>query len=158
VPVLAVPGDATLLPTRAIVAIDFSPSSVDAAMLAATMLGANGTVQLLHASAFAMDDAKPDSLLSTYTAGAAEKLEVIAERVRRRTKRHVSYVVARGDIGEQLMERAAADNCDLIALGSHEPSVLDRLLGGSVRAEVLRSAGCSVLIAPAPVPVTPEEE
>lgn len=150
VPMLAVPADATNLPTRAIAAIDFTDSSVQAAMHAATMLGANGRLTLIHASVLAMDQAEPDSLLSVYTTGARDKLQEVANRIRRRTKRQVSYMVVRGETGEQLLAHAAAEKCDLIALGSHAPSVLDHILGGSVRAHVLRSAGCSVLIAPPP--------
>ncbi|HET9426663.1 MAG TPA: universal stress protein [Gemmatimonadaceae bacterium] len=149
VPVLAVPPDATQLPMRAVAAIDFTDESVEAAMLAATMLGPNGQLTLIHASVLAVDEGKPGSLLDVYTSGAKMKLHEIEDRVHRRTKRRVSSVVAGGDIVERLVQYAADERCDLIALGGPEHDMLERLLAGSVRTRVLRAVGCAVLIAPA---------
>lgn len=156
VPVLAVPPDATQLPMHAVAAIDFSESSIEAAMLAATMLGPNGQLSLIHASVLAMDESRPGSVLDVYTSGAKAKLQEIQERVHRRTKRRVTSVVAGGDIVDRLVQYAADQRCDLIALGAHEAGVLERLLAGSVRTRVLRAVGCAVLVAP-PAP-RPQEE
>lgn len=148
IPVLAVPADATQLPMRAVAAIDFSESSIDAAILAATMLGPNGQLTLLHASVLAMDDGAPGSLVDVYTTGARDKMHEIEQMVRRRTKRRVTSRVTSGDVVDRLVSCAAEEHCDLIALGAHEYPVLERLLAGSVRARVLRAVGCAVLVVP----------
>ena len=53
-----------------------------------------------------------------------------------------------GQIGEALLEYANHATVDLIALGGHELGLVDRVLLGSIRTKVLRTAECSVLIAP----------
>lgn len=149
IPVLVVPHDAIELPLHAIAAIDFTESSIQAAILAATMLGPNGTLTLLHASSLIRDESDPGSLPDLYTAGARDELLAIEDRVHRRTKRRVESVAISGEIVDELIRCAASGRYDMIALGSHEPAMLERILVGSVRARVLHSVGCSVLIAPA---------
>lgn len=149
IPVLAVPHDALELPLNAIAAIDFTESSIEAAILAATMLGPNGSLTLLHASSLIRDGADPGSLPDLYTAGARDKLLAIEDRVHRRTKRRVESVAISGEIVDELTRCATSGRYDMIALGSHEPTMLERILVVSVRERVLRSVGCSVLIAPA---------
>jgi nucleotide-binding universal stress UspA family protein len=54
-----------------------------------------------------------------------------------------------GVIGEpvaEIIEVAEQRNADLIVVGTHEPSFLERLLGGSVSQGVARYAHCDVLI------------
>jgi nucleotide-binding universal stress UspA family protein len=147
VAVLAVPPDATQLPMHAIAAIDFTEASVAAATLAASLLGPNGLVTLAHAAFLVKDESDPGSLVDVYTAGAREKLEEIRDRIHRRTKRRVDFALRSGTIIESLTEIAAARKADMIALGGHERPLIERLFTGSVRSAVLRSAGCSVLIA-----------
>jgi nucleotide-binding universal stress UspA family protein len=148
VPVLAVPADARELPTRAVAAVDFSESSIEAAHTAATLLGQRGRLTLMYASPLIVDHAPGGTLTDLYTAGARDRLETIADDVHRRSKRPVSIRLASGDIVERLNEMVEADECDLIAMGAHEPTLLERVLVGHVRARVIRSAACSVLVVP----------
>jgi nucleotide-binding universal stress UspA family protein len=153
VPVLAVPRKARELPTEAVAAIDFSASSVAAARMAATLLGPNGTLTLLYASSLITEEAAIGTLPALYTAGARDRLAVIAEDIGRRANRKVVAAVASGSIVDRLFDRVESNQCDLIALGAHEPTLLERLLVGKVRAKVLRAAPCAVLV----MPPTPEE-
>ena len=153
VPVLAVPRKARELPTNAVAAVDFTPSSVAAARMAATLLGANGTLTLLHASSLISDEAAAGTLTDLYTTGARDRLAVIAEYIARRAKRKVMTALASGNVVDRLLERVEAGHCDLIAVGAHERTLLERLLVGRVRVQVLRAAPCAVLVMPA----TPEE-
>ena len=149
VPVLAVPADARQLPERAVVAVDFTDASMEAAMLAAAMLGPNGRLTLMHSSQLGGHDGDPGSLGDVYAAGVRQKLSEAQEHVRRHTKRQVASVVTGADIVDELTRFAAEEHCDLIALGGSDLGHLDRFLAGSTRARVLRAAGCSVLIVPA---------
>lgn len=51
-----------------------------------------------------------------------------------------------GDPADVIVELAERVNADLIVLGSHERSLLERTLGMSVSGEVARKAHCDVLI------------
>ena len=149
VPVLAVPAEARDLPMRAVAAVDFSESSIAAAMLAATLLGPNGTLTLLYASPLIVDEeAPPGTLTDLYTLGARDRLAAVALDIHRRTKRPVQSAVATGSIVDRLLDYVDANECDLITLGGHEPTLLERVLVGRVRARVLRATSCCVLVVP----------
>lgn len=148
-PVLAVPEDTVALPTRARAGVDFSESSIAAATLAATLLGPNGTLTIVYASSLIVEDAPAGTLTDLYTVGARDRLAAIAADIHRRTKRKVDWRVANGNVIDALLGDSESDRCDLIALGAHEPTFLERLVAGRVRAEVLRHAPCCVLVVPA---------
>lgn len=148
VPMLAVPRKARQLPTRAVAAVDFTPSSVAAARMAASLLGPNGTLTLLYASSLIAESAAAGTLTDLYTTGARDRLAVIAEHIGRRAKRKVAIAVGEGSIVDRLLDRVESGPCDLIALGAHEPTLIERLLIGRVRTQVLRAAQCCVLVMP----------
>jgi nucleotide-binding universal stress UspA family protein len=147
-PVLAVPRDCSRLPIRAVAAIDFTESSVNAATLAADLLGPAGSLTLVHASVLAKDAPPPGSLPDVYTTGARDKLDAIREQVQRGTKRRVQSLLVNDDVVDGLLNYVDSDGCDLLALGGHDMGLVDRFLLGSVRSRVLRHAQCAVLIAP----------
>jgi nucleotide-binding universal stress UspA family protein len=154
VPVLVVPQDVRHLPKRAVAAIDFADSSINAATLAASLLGPDGVLVLLHASTLIKEDPKPGTLMDIYTAGAVEKLDDVCARVHRETRREVHGMVVGGAIVDRLLSYVESAGCDLLALGGHDLGVIDRFLLGSVRASVLRHAPCAVLIAPHAIAAT----
>jgi nucleotide-binding universal stress UspA family protein len=55
-----------------------------------------------------------------------------------------------GDVAEEILRTADDDLCDLIVIGTHGRTGLDRMLMGSVAEEVLRRARCPVLAVKAP--------
>jgi nucleotide-binding universal stress UspA family protein len=153
VPVLAVHANARELPQHACVAIDFTPASLAAAAVAAKLLAPDGKLTLLHACAFSGADATPGDLVDVYRAGAKAKLGHAVSQLRRRTNNEVQGVMISGEPAETILDFAIREQCDLIALGGHEQGLVDRILLGSVRTRVLRSANCSVLVVP-PEPAT----
>jgi nucleotide-binding universal stress UspA family protein len=148
VPVMIVPADAHALPTRAVAAVDFSESSVEAARFAATLLGARGILTLFYASPLIMDEGPAGTLTDLYTVGARDRLLEVAAEIHRRSKRTVQIQVASGGIIDRLMDFVETARCDLIAMGTHEPTFLERLLVGRVRTSVIRAATCAVLVVP----------
>jgi nucleotide-binding universal stress UspA family protein len=63
-----------------------------------------------------------------------------------------------GDPAEEIIRYATASEIDLIVMGTHGRTGLDRLLMGSVAEKVLRGAPCSVLVAKLPRAVAEPEK
>lgn len=57
-----------------------------------------------------------------------------------------SYVEALGHPGDAILAAAQEHSADLIVVGTREPGLLTRLLGGSVSEKVSQRAHCDVLI------------
>jgi nucleotide-binding universal stress UspA family protein len=60
------------------------------------------------------------------------------------------HVMLEGDPAEEIIDYANNANIDLIVMGTHGRTGLERLLLGSVAEKVLRGAQCSVLVAKLP--------
>jgi len=148
VPVLAVHPNATALPTHAMAAVDFTAASMTSAELAARLLGDDGILTVAHVCAFGNVEPREGDLVDLYRAGARAKLEQVVRDLRSRTKHRVVGVMLKGEPGDAILAYARRMQCDLIALGGHEQGLMDRILLGSVRTQILRGARCSVLIAP----------
>jgi nucleotide-binding universal stress UspA family protein/quercetin dioxygenase-like cupin family protein len=69
----------------------------------------------------------------------------------------VEHRVAEGNAPGEILHLARALKCDLIVMGTHGRTGLDRFLTGSVAEEVLRQALCPVLVVRMP-PAMPETE
>jgi nucleotide-binding universal stress UspA family protein len=63
---------------------------------------------------------------------------------------NVEFVIADGEPGEEIVRVATERNCDLIVMGTHGRTGLERLLMGSVAEKVMRDAKCSVLVVKLP--------
>jgi len=149
IPVIAVAAGDRALPSHACVALDFTPASLAAATVAASLVAPGGKLSLLHACAFEGVEARPGDLVDLYRAGAKAKLGHAVATMRRQ----VSHLTVEGALIDGTPEKtilsfADDSKCDLIALGGHEQGLIDRIILGSVRTHVIRSAACSVLIAP----------
>ncbi len=120
-----------------------------------------------HAVALAENHGASLTILYVYTPGAAShspeendlghwrgQLEQIRPL---NPKIPVKHVFLEGDPAEEIIHYAVAADIDLIVMGTHGRTGLDRLLMGSVAEKVLRGAPCSVLVAKLPKPV-PESE
>jgi len=146
--VLAVPPATPALPTHALAAIDFTEASKTSAALAARLLALDGTLTLVHVCAFGDVSKRAGDLVDLYRAGANAKLEQAVREIRRRTKRRVEGVMLTGEPADAILGYARRTATDLIALGGHELGLMDRILLGSVRTQIVRGARCSVLITP----------
>ena len=148
VPVLAVGGQFNAAPTRIVVAIDFSETSLRAARLALELAAPAATIYLAHV-------APRDATLydwngwgSNYKQDAGEGLQRMREQLRVPTDMIVQRVLLQGDPATELLAFAASVNADLIATGSHGHGFVARMLIGSVTTRILRCSTCSVLTVP----------
>jgi nucleotide-binding universal stress UspA family protein len=73
-------------------------------------------------------------------------LREVAERVERRGVKQVRWIVWYDEPAKAIVEAAARDGVDLIAMATHGRSGLSRLLLGSVAEAVARSARVPVLL------------
>jgi nucleotide-binding universal stress UspA family protein len=62
----------------------------------------------------------------------------------------VTHVLLEGDPASEIVRYGRDANVDLIVMGTHGRTGLDRLLMGSVAEKVLRDAACSVLVVKLP--------
>ena len=148
VPVLAVPPGVRELPRHALAAVDFTRASAAAADLATQLIAADGHVTLAHVCAFGGAVYREGDLVDIYRTGARAKLDHFVQELRARAAVRVVSTMLEGEPASALLEYARREHCDLIALGGHEQGLMDRILLGSVRTQVLRGARCSVLIVP----------
>lgn len=68
----------------------------------------------------------------------------------------VRHVLLEGDAADEIVRFAAESGADLVVVGTHGKTALERLLMGSVTESVLRGARCSVLAVKMPRPPSPE--
>jgi nucleotide-binding universal stress UspA family protein len=150
IPVLAVPSGAAEVPRSAVVAIDFTPASEDAARAALEVLGGYGTLYFAHATpriVIPQGDSRPWG--EPAVAEVLGRLEAIARRVDIPGDVQVEFVSLHGEPGDELLAFGEQQHVDMIATGAHGRSAIGRLVLGSVSAKVVRSAHCAVLVAPA---------
>ena len=149
VPVLAVVPSLVELPERVVAAVDFSRSSLRAAHAAASLVGDGGTLFLTYVrppvNAVTEDTEGLGVIYSQGVAGAFARMTAemwLPPRVR------VQTVFLEGPPAEALMRFAELSSADLISVGSHRHSVVDRLRLGSVTNDLVRSAERSLLVCP----------
>lgn len=148
-PVLVVRPAAPFPPRRVLLPVDFSEVSAGALRCGADLLAGLG-------------DARSEVLfvLNPLTAGGslqftqAQMSRLAADELVRFTKAHAaaaappSLKVRIGYPAQEIVRELADREADLVVLGTHGHGRLERLLIGSVTADVLREAPCSVLAVP----------
>lgn len=67
----------------------------------------------------------------------------------------VEHVLLEGDPAAEIARHAAASGVDVIVIGTHGRTGVDRLMMGSVAERVMRDAPCSVLVVKLPKGSTP---
>jgi nucleotide-binding universal stress UspA family protein len=128
-------------------ATDFSPASE------AALQFAEAVVRRFQSKVYAVHVIEPDE--STYVPGGAgqvpfrmvenwakEKLEHLDQRLKEFPH---EMILRHGEIGNVLAEQVKKHQADLLVMGTHGRSGLDRFLLGSVAEEVFRQAVCPVL-------------
>lgn len=149
VPVLAVPPDLMELPHIAVVAVDFSPFSEDAARTAITLLRSPVEIHLVHViSGLEFLPTVPDDWRREYEKDLTERMEEFRDTLGIPKEWKVTMHVLAGDPGPEIMSFAKAHEADLVAAGSHGHSFIGRILMGSVSTRLIRGCDSLVLISP----------
>lgn len=135
--VLVVPKESGMWDKGILLAVDGSRFA-DAAAVSAGILAKRCGLPVTVLSVCANDDLKCDMV------------QAMADRVRdllRNDGVAADSVVKEGNPAKAIVEAAAENDCDLIVLGSHGRTGLDRILMGSVSQQVVVQAKCPVLVA-----------
>jgi nucleotide-binding universal stress UspA family protein len=149
-PVLVVPDGTVPSPvSTAVVALDFSPASVRAALAALPFLSPGGRLVVVHV--------KPGLTLNEEMAGwwndaderrCADRFAQFIRLLPRLPDVTFESKFLRGDIVPTVMDYAAAHGAGLIACGRLGHSLVARVFVGSVSSALIRQATCPVLVAP----------
>lgn len=150
VPVLLASETWKARPMKAVVAVDFSPSSMHAARAGIRLLDEGASVVLAHVrpTAAVFDGAgiweeEYDKSAERELAKFGEELEVPAGVQLRR-------VVLRGSPSRALLDLADREEADLITAGTRGAGFMQRMLLGSVATRLMRHTNHSLLIVPEP--------
>lgn len=137
-PVLACPVDGDRDFGRVVIAIDFTPDTLELANTAAQLVGDAGLVEVFHVH-------PSETLDVPGVSQDARWLEAIAARTK--TGATVRGYVGHGDLGQALLSRAHEIGADLIAIGV-EPSDAERLIG--LAEELVGTTPLPLLMVPTP--------
>jgi nucleotide-binding universal stress UspA family protein len=150
-PVLVVPPNLALPIERAMVAFDFSPASIRAAVTAHEMLGPGGRLALVHvATPRRVTGKRSQWWLRNMERRTRETLGEFVRALPHRAGVIVEMEKLHGDPVDVLTTYAQSHAMQLIACGWHEHALLERLFVASSTVELLHRAQCSVLVAPEP--------
>lgn len=91
------------------------------------------------------------SAVDDLEADAADAVDIAADRARDAgvDPDRVETAVEHGDPADEIRDRVAADDADLIVMGTHGRDGIERRLLGSVAEHTVRDAGIPVLTVPA---------
>ncbi len=156
-PVLVVAHEATTLPKVVIVATDFSPSSVHAAVAATQFIADGAIVHLLHVWSHIRTPQTIAALREideTYVRSLPERFERVRSAIGRAHRFVFSTIVREGSPAQTVLDVAHEQSADLIVAGRRGFGPIERLLLGSVSTSLVRGAPCSILIVPDADPVT----
>jgi nucleotide-binding universal stress UspA family protein len=154
-PVLAVGPNFPAAPIHAVVGLDFSASSVQAAHLALRLLAPGGRLTLVHVRPrFEHPSADWQAWDADYSRTLPPLFEQISAQLEVPAGITVETVTVRGDPAPALLAYAQQTNADLVAVGTQHHSLFERLMVGSVATRVLRTARVGVLAVPQVAPAS----
>lgn len=149
VPTLGVVESLRRLPRRIVVAVDFSRASLEAARAAMAVVARRGELLLTHVAYSpppAAEDFEGEYLVDQL--GVREAFERFHATLAPPATLRVTPTIIEGTApGVALLDLAARSGSELIAIGGHRRSEVERVFLGSVTQVVAREAACSVLVA-----------
>lgn len=149
-PVLGVLAGTVDLPTSALVAMDFSRASIQAATAAATLMATGGRLTLVYVESMMENDPRATERVVHLLGleAAFERLERALASETLRVDHVVLHHAKAGTPSSIMLEFAEGRGVDLLVAGSARHGRLDRVLLGSVSAELVRDGRYSLLIVP----------
>jgi nucleotide-binding universal stress UspA family protein len=153
-PVLVVRSETAFPPAQALIPVDLSPASAHALRWGLSFLRQiGGEVSAETGALFVLNPLEVAGSLqfteSQIARFAREEMQrFVAENAA--TAGPLSYKVVTGYPREEILYAATEQQVDLVILGTHGRSGLERMMIGSVAAQVLERASCNVVVVPPP--------
>jgi nucleotide-binding universal stress UspA family protein len=147
-PVLAVDAEMSALPSRMLVAMDFSESSIEAARLALEIAAPEATLTLVHVVPWERKEYIPEHWFRDHEAYIAGQLKRVGGWLDHNSNRRIHQKVLYGKPGPALLAFAEDLDADLIVAGTHGRNLFGRMLGGETVSKLVRGARRSVLVVP----------
>ena len=149
VPVIGLTRDASALPKRIMVAVDFGRASEEAANLAANLADRGGTVILVHIQLpYPIVEEGDEGAALVQREGVHAAFERLAKKISSGRKIRVERVLKSGDPAAALISVAGSIKPDLIAIARQRHHFITRLMLGSTSRRLLRSGRWPMLVAP----------
>jgi len=136
---------------RIVYATDFSPYSNQAYFHAITLAESHeASLTILHVHTSGQEPERERA----YWRQQLEQIRPVNPHI------PVRHVLLEGNPAEQIIAYSVEQGADLLVLGTHGRTGVERQLMGSVAEQVMREANCSVLVVKMPrsTPVTPHQE
>ena len=149
IPVLAVHSSLRGLPRSIVAAVDFGEASNRAVIEALELADPGAQLHLVHV----MSPYNFTPIANgAWTLSYADAVEQSFARMRNALPSGVKVKtkLLTGDVADEVLKYARSVRADLVAAGSHNQGLVERVLLGSAPSDLLRGASCSVLVAPPP--------
>ncbi len=147
-PVFAVSSELEALPKRVVIAADFSVFSVYAARVALDFVAPDAWIQLVHvAPPFGGNAQVLREFSDEYRREATKAFSTLVGQLRRPGLTFDTLLLD-GNASTRLVEHLAAVQADVVVTATHGYGFFKRMMLGSVTAQLVRTAPCSVLCVP----------
>lgn len=146
-PVLAVSPRSEMPPKRIVLALDFSETSLAAARFALELAAPDTEVTLAHVAPRTSVISWGSTALG-YHGDPDAAIDRVLQRLAPPFNVRITPVVVHGDVATELLDIAARQRADLIAIGAHGHGPPLRTTIGAVTTRIVRCATCSVLVVP----------
>jgi nucleotide-binding universal stress UspA family protein len=150
-PVLLASAEFVSLPRVAVIAVDFSPDSMEAARVALPMLSPGCVIHLAHVRPSVTIFDGSGLWEEEYERVAARQLEEFKKTLNAPATMSVDTTILAGKPARALTDFAKQVDADLIVSGTHGTGLIRRILIGSVASGLIRKAERSLLVVPAPI-------
>ncbi|HSN89060.1 MAG TPA: universal stress protein [Thermoanaerobaculia bacterium] len=150
-PVLVVRGALPVPPRRVLAPVDLSPLSAEAfrhGLAILSQLGGGTEIEALFVLSVIQRQVAPQFTPQQVDRFAVEELDRFVEKHAGSAAGQVRRKVRPGNTREEIFAEIADFQPDVVLLGTHGLGGFDRLVIGSVAADVAREAPCSVLVVP----------
>ena len=148
-PILSVPASARRLPSRLVIATDFSMPSIGAARAAVEIVGRFSRIDIVHVQA---PETGPvfewNHYEESYDGGVRGAFDRLLHDLGLAPSPFVETWTLAGDASSEILRFAERSGGDLIAVGGRDHGVLGRIRDRSVTHDLMQKAECSLLVAP----------
>lgn len=149
IPVVAVPAGCDRLFANALVAVDFSETSLRAARAVLPLLVPGATLTLAHVEPIAdLRAMGREGWAEIYERGVAGLFASLQAQLSGASDVAVRTVLLEGEPVPALLDHAARNGCDLVASGTQGADARGPCLTGSVSTALLRGTSGAMLVAP----------